>query len=287
MNARLLIVLLFLAMTELPLVAQPVATVGSSAINAQHLTRRVAIEQAYGGELTREAALVSLINDAIEREVARGLGLLPDSSELLRFSQYVDQSSKAPEILAAVKNIFGADSAEYRWQFLSPRIVNINLHQYFIRDTVIHATARRSIERAYGFVASGMGMSEVIERTGLRYQLDSVRDRRASLPPELARYADSAESEPDPYWELVSGMKPGELFKTIIETDSDYRIVRLVHKDDSLRVVQVIAAEKGDFDTWFRSLAGTIGIDIKDRALREEVVRNYPQLWWVAAGLQQ
>jgi hypothetical protein len=287
MNARLPIVLLSLAMIGLPLAAQPLATIGSSTIDAQHLRRRIAIERAYGGELTREAALVSLVNDAIEREVARGLGLLPDSSELLRFSQYADQSSKAPEILAAVKDIFGVDSAGYRWQFLSPRIINIYLHQYFIRDTILHETARRSIERAYGLVASGMGVSEVVTRTGLRYQLDSVRDRRASLPPELAQYADSVDSQPDPYWDLVSGMKPGELFKTIIETDSDYRIVRLLHKDDSVRVVQVIAAEKGDFDTWFRSQAGTIGINIKDRELREEVVRNYPQLWWVAATLRQ
>jgi hypothetical protein len=287
MNARLLIALLFLAMSGLPLGAQPVATVGSSAIDAQQLTRRIAIEHAYGGELTREAALVSLVNDAVEREVARGLGLFPDSSELVRFSQYVDQSTKAPEILAAVKNIFGPDSAGYRLQFLAPRIVNIDLHQYFVRDTVLHATARRSIERAYGLAASGMGVSEVVARTGLRSQLDSVRDHRASLPPELARYADSGSSQPDPYWELVSGMKPGELFKTIIETDSDYRIVRLLHKDDSLRVVQVIAAEKGDFDTWFRSQAGTIGVEIMDRGLREEVLRNYPQLWWVAEGLRQ
>ena len=92
MNARLPILLLFLALTGLPLIAQPVASVGSSVITPQHLTRRIDIERAYGGELKREAALVSLVNDAIEREVARGLGLLPDSSELLRFSQYADQS---------------------------------------------------------------------------------------------------------------------------------------------------------------------------------------------------
>jgi hypothetical protein len=286
MHAQLLAVIFLLGMAAPHLAAQPVAAVGASSINRQQLRHRIAIEKAYGGELTPEAALVSLINDALEHEISRGLELLPDSLELLQFSHRADQTSKAPQILAAVKNIFGRDSSEYRWLYLSPRLVNMKLHQYFIRDTILHATARHSIEQAYSLAAQGISFSDAAERMRIRYLVDSVRDRRASLPPELAQYAGNDSSVRDPYVQLVSGMKPGQLFNTIIETDGDYRVLRLMNRDDSVQVVELIAAGKGDFDEWFRLQAAKIEVRISNRGLRQEVIHKYPQLWWVTAMRQ-
>jgi hypothetical protein len=263
-----------------PLVGQTLGSVGTSRITRRDIEHRIAIEKAYGGTLTSEAAFVSLVNDALDREVARTLGLLPDSAEMQRFSDHADRTSKAPEILAAVREIFATDTAAYRWMYLAPRLINIKLHAYFIRDTVLHAAERRSIQQAYALAAGGTSFADAAERTGLQHRIDSLRDHRGSLPPELARYAADTVLH-DPYRDLVRGLVPGRLFGTIVETDGDYRVLRLVGRSDSVQVVEVIVAGKGDFDKWFRAQAMRLPISITDRKLHRRIVEKYPQLWWV------
>src|SRR5258707_1369323 len=79
-----------------PLVGQTLARIATSRITRRDLERRIATEKAYGGGIAREAAFVSLVSDALDREVARSLGLLPDAAELQQFSNRADQSSRAP-----------------------------------------------------------------------------------------------------------------------------------------------------------------------------------------------
>jgi hypothetical protein len=263
------------------LAAQPIAIVGASAVTRHDIDRRIAIEQAYGGTLTREGGLASIVNDLIEREVVRSIGLLPDGAELQTFSDHADQTSKAPEILAAVKRIFGSDSAAYRDIYLAPRLINLKLHDYFNRDTLLQAAARHSVERAYGLAARGEPFAAAAVQTGLRYSIDSLRDRPRGLPAELMRYSGGDSTTHDPYMDLIARMAPGEFFKTIVETDDDYRVVRLLRRDDSLQVVESIVADKGDFDSWFRREASRVHIAIADRRTRSSLIRAYPRLWWV------
>src|SRR5688572_2095425 len=84
------------------LTAQVVATVGAGSITRQQLELRIATERTYGARIEPSAALTALITEELERQVARSLGLIPDSSELQRFSEHADKTSKAPDILAAV-----------------------------------------------------------------------------------------------------------------------------------------------------------------------------------------
>jgi hypothetical protein len=281
MNSRSAAVASLLLAAASSLTAQPVATIGAGHINRLDLDRRLAIEHAYGGALTREAALVSLVNDAIEREIARSLGLLPDSTELLAFSRHADETSKAPEILAMVKRVFDKDSSTYLRLYLSPRLVNVKLHQFFLYDTALHAAQRRAIEYAYLLVAKGMSFTQAAEWSDLQYRIDTLRAGNGALPPELARYAEGDSLPRDPYRELVSKLEAGKLFGSIVDIDNDYRLLRLMSRDDSVQVIEVIAAAKGEFDEWFRSEGEKIPIDISDGKLRRSIIQTYPQLWWI------
>jgi hypothetical protein len=75
----------------------------------------------------------------------------------------------------------------------------------------LHASERAAIENAFARAARGGSLSDAAERTQLRYGIDTVR---------RARHDDN-------YARLVATLEPLTLFGNIVETDADYRVVRL------------------------------------------------------------
>ena len=102
-----------------------VAMVGRTAITTKHISYKIGIEQAYGKEgITPEAALISLINDTIEIEMALMQSVVVTEDEMSSFRKYVDENTKAPELLQKVKLVFGDDQPSYERIYLAPKIIN-------------------------------------------------------------------------------------------------------------------------------------------------------------------
>ena len=115
-----------------------------------------AIDLAYGNDtLPVHTVTVSLVNDALEREVARSLNMLPTADEIVAFREHAFSTSRAPEILQRVRDHFGPDTNAFRRLYLEPRIVAGKLVALQRYDSTIQRPARDRIERAFALISAG------------------------------------------------------------------------------------------------------------------------------------
>ena len=294
MTTRILAALLiigFLAFGVHPAKAEPinapntVAVVGQTAIAVRDISYRLKTEQAYENSgATEEVALISLINDAVEHEVASLNGVVVTLEEIEALRKYSDDNTKAPEILQKVKMAFGEDSASYQRLFLAPRIINRKLHQFYSRSPEIHQSERESIEKAYSLVSSGKPFLEAAKETGLQFKTFEAGNQDASFTPgELKTHAPEGATPPtDPLIPLLEKLSPGEISRSIVEDDYTYKIIRFKEKKDKNYQVEAITVYKRPFDEWFIKEAEKIKIKIIDPDLRRSLEEKYPNLWWLS-----
>lgn len=227
--------------------------------------------------LQQRDALVMLINEALDREVARKFGLLPTEAEVAALNKHINTTTKAPDILQGVKECFGADMDGYNKTYVEPKILNVKLHAYHSNDTVIQATPRAAINKAFGMVASGKTtFQQVAKSLGLHFYYDSVliagiKDttlKGAPVPQENSLS------------NIASTLKAGELYGRIIESNIQYTVMALVEKNAVRAVIACVVADKANYDKWFESQAKSVNILIHANDMATAIKSQYPELWW-------
>lgn len=100
---------------------------------------------------------------------------------------------------------------------------------------------------------------------------------------DLKKYVHQSEKEAanDPMLEFVSKMKPGTVFKNILEDESGFKIVKLIKKKDDIFVVETITTKKITIDKWFRDQIRFIKLQIVDTSLKKYIIELHPDLWWI------
>jgi len=266
-----------------------VAEVGGTRIGGADTSYRVAVEKAYGNATATEAAaLVSLVNDALEGEVARAVGVDAAAGEIAALGKHADETSKAPEILAKVKRVFGNDGAAYDKLYLAPKVVNRKLRAWYSRDAAIHARERELIEKAFGLVSTGTPLKQAAEECGIEFSAFEVGGSGGHLPADLARYFPrSAEGVKGSLESILDSLPVGAVYDRIVEDDRSFRVVRLIQKNEGNEKNgpkykgEAVAARKRPFDEWLREQAARIKIRIADPELAKAVRETYPNVWWV------
>jgi len=292
-KGRLLAVALFLLpVCSLPVpdgglvfASEQLAQVGTADIDTKAVRYRLAIAEAYGNSgVERPAALVSLINDALEYEVAAAEGLIPSQDELKAFALQVDKRSKSPEVLAAVKQVFGDDRAAYRRIYLSPKIVNRRLRSWFSRNADLHRSQRDSIQQAWALVHAGKGFGQAAKSTGLTYAEKTYGGDGQAPPDALKPYIYKTNSMSEPFRKLLDASREDEIVSTIAEDDHSYRVVRLLEKGKGVyKTIEIIAAKEA-FEPWFRKQVKEVPVRIQDDDLRASIAAKYPKLLWNLSG---
>jgi hypothetical protein len=258
------------------------AEVGGSLLTLQEVTYRAEIEKAYGetgADIT--AALVSMVNDLIEEEVAHAHGLSVTREEVASFSKHVDENTKASEILEKVKALFGQDVDAYERIYLRPRLMNRKIRYYYSRNPEIHAAQRAQIEKAFRLAASGRPLRAAAEECRLRHAAFEIEDGSLNLPPLLSRYSREEEVLKNPLLPLIERLSEGELFKDIVEDDRTYRVIKLIAKKPGKYSLEAVVAEKEPFDRWLEAEARKLRIVIKDRSLKKTITEKYHDAWWM------
>jgi hypothetical protein len=286
-----LLIIDLLAFGAHPALAKPsnapktVAVVGQTAIPVRDISYRLKTEQAYENSgATEEVALISLINDAVEHEVASLNGVVATQEEIEALRKYSDEQTKAPEILKKVKMAFGDDSASYERLFLAPKIINRKLRQFYSRSPEIHKTERESIEKAYSLVSSGEPFQQAADQLGLQFKtFEAGNQDTSSTPGELKRHVpEGARATPptDPLIPILEHLSAGDINRSIVEDDYSYKVIRLKEKKGKTYQVESITVYKRPFDEWFRKEAEKIRIEILDSEFKKSIQIRYPNLWW-------
>lgn len=255
---------------------------GESVSNAD-VDYRLKVEQAYGNTVASMGAVtVSLINDAIERELARQVGVAPTAEEITALVQHTDTTSQAPELLKQVKSIFGEDKAGYERLFLEPRITNRKLRYYQSLAPQLHREERALIEKVQAGVQRGSPLQQAAKEAGLEAATAGIEDKPIELPDAVKRLLKPDEPLPkDPLIPLLEKLRVGEVFPDIIEDDNSYRVIRLVEKDGQRYRIETVRVDKTPFEAWFRPECAKLDVRIADPQLAENIRVRYPGLCWM------
>ena len=236
---------------------------------------RLKTEQAYQNyTATEEVALISLVNDAVEHEIASLNGVVATREEIEALRKYSEEHTKAPEILKKVKMGFGDDSASYERLFLSPKIINRKLRQFYSRSPEIHKSERESIEKAYSLVSSGKPFQQTAEQLGLQFKTFEVGTQHTSSAQGTDGSLDAS------LIPLLEKLSPGEICRSIVEDDYAYKVIRLKERKDKQYQVETITVHKKQFDEWFKKETEKIKIEILDSEFKKSIQIRYPNLRW-------
>jgi len=260
-----------------------VAMIERTAISTKHISYRISIEQSYGNEgMTPEAALISLINDSIEVETALMYNVVVTKDEMDTFRKYVDENTKAPEILQKVKLVFGGDQPSYERIYLAPKIINWKLREFYTRNQELHKTEKALIEKAHSLVSSWKTFQEAAEECGLKSTMFNVEDKEISIPSGLQKYVDE-DGRPlkDPLVSILKTLSTGEVYKNIIEDNYSYRVIRLLGKTKNKYSVEAITVNKKPFEEWFQEQSAKIRIEVTDSELKNSIKTKYPDICWI------
>lgn len=262
-----------------------IANVGSSQITHIDCANRFAIERIYGNNSISEAVvLISLVNDELEREVERMFGISVTPDEIAQMNTHVDRTTKAPEILAKVKEAFGDDKAAYERIYIAPKILNRKLRVWYSRNPNIHKVTKVSIEKAYSLVHSGKSMEEAAHVCGLLFSTIEHERRNKVMPSALKRYfpeRDISSTSDNRMTSLIEDLSEGEICKDIVESDHGYQIIKLVKKGGARYTLEAITAKKRPFQKWFLEQAEKVPVRIFDKELEKEIASHYSNVWWV------
>lgn len=269
--SRILVIALLILATNICL-GQTVATVGSRTITAQDISLRVATEAVYGHSgLTSSAALVSLINDAIEREVAASLGVDATVAEITQLGQHANTTSKAPQILSQVKAVYEGDTDAYNRLYLAPKVVNRKLREYYGVNVAPGAQARSTAETVLQAVADGNTLEQAAGQSGLSVTSYSV-----------AKDSGQSGLPPSPLAQILDGLNVGDVYSEPYEDSVSFQVIKLVSESAGEFSVESIVVNKPDQRSWLQGRASTLTITISDASLRQAVQLGYSSLWWVS-----
>jgi hypothetical protein len=197
-------------------------------------------------------------------------------------SRHADETSKAPEILAKVKEVFGEDREAYERLYLGPKIINRKLRNWYSRNAEIHKNQRTLIEKAYYLAQSGKSLEQSAKDCGLDFSTRDYGKGEGEMPALLKQYMpEDEQSAKDPMTSILETMSEGEIYNNIVENDDSYKVIKLVEKNSSQYKVERISAGKRPFDKWFRERAQQTEVKILDAELKKKAASKYPNVWWL------
>jgi len=241
------------------------AKVGSLVITEKDIEYEIGIERAYGNsDLTSEIALQTLIRESTEQEVAKSVGILPTEKDIADFENHANTSTKAPEILNAVKVVFGIDNASYVRVYLLPKIINVELHSFFDANAELQKGDLSSVQKALKEVIDGKKFEDVANEEGLQYMLSDFSS--LAIPPSLSTSVESSaqkiNAQKSKIFEIVESLKPGEISKTIFEDIYAFSVVRLISVDNGMYTIELISSNKNDYGAWYKGEAKKIIVEL-------------------------
>lgn len=268
----LIVLTVFVLVASLPFVYPKVnkelgivVKVGNIIITDKDVAYKIAVERAYGNETITDAVARQVITrETTEQEVARSLGVLPTETDIATFSERVNKTTKAPELLAKVKNVFGADIASYQRVYLLPKMVNITLHSAFATDKGTYSESLIKIEKAYAGVIKGRSLEQTAKSNNLEYVESDIK-KSEIIDPLLQKYFAGKELQKPKLLSILPTLKSGEIYKEILEDENSYQVVRLAVNEKEVYKVEMIVSRKRSYGDWYDLLAKKIPITLDSR----------------------
>jgi len=263
-----------------------VAQVGSVPITEEDLTQRMKVSEIYypkSGQ--RYVALAQLIQGYLDEEVLKQLGYQVDEATWEAESKRIDESTKAPDILKKIKDVYGLDHKGYIKTFIRPVYSGRYLYnEVFLKSPEFQKEERAKAENFMREVqAAPDQFTEIAEKMGLKPGQLLVSEKEGIQPYEeskkklepAGRPMEPAGIEQAKFMiEKVKNLQPGQVHPEIIEWQEGYQVLRLVGKEGEAYVIGSVSIPKKDYGEWSWSYTSKIPVKINDPALKAELLKE-------------
>lgn len=109
-----------------------IALVGSTEVTGGDEARRVAVQVARGQQANAVRALLELLREALESEVARAAGAAPTAEDLAALDRHAESSSREPETLSRLRRLLSDE--DFARHVLAPRATALKLRDRFAAE---------------------------------------------------------------------------------------------------------------------------------------------------------
>ena len=274
-------ILLFLSLSSFLILInkdKKIALVDSLPIYKKELNQFKEVQKnCYKNEnISEEEALAMLIRDKLEEAVLKKkYKLSPSFFDLIKKARWINENTKAPEILNCTKKTYSFYKKYYLEDIVKPTLVNPKLHFLFSQDREIHKEEITKIEEIMKKVKNN---PEILKSFKEYTKATTSKIKEEKI--EIGGYTFNVPEDPF-ISKVLSKLKKGEIYPNIVEDDYSFKVVRLIDEDkENYYWEGVIIMKKGFYD-WFQNyVKANIKIKILDKELKEKFKKRYPDLWW-------
>ena len=255
--------------------------VGSTRISAKDLSLRAKVSEIYyPGSAKDYVALSQLIKGNLALEILRSSGHPVDAPVLESEAKRIDENTKAPEMLAKIKSVYGADRKTYLRTFVAPVYAERMLYSdVFLKSPDIHAATRTQAEALLREVSQApASFSKIAQQSGAPVALLRISRSKGIRPDQNQRMQHTAEPigiEQAKYIiPLLAKLSPGNMLPQPIDSQETFQVMRFMKKAGPDFIVEAATNPKRTFDDWFWEQAPKVHTRIRDAALKEELLKE-------------
>ena len=172
---------------------QFVALVGDTLIKEQDIEYTIKIEKIYGsGDVSREEALIVLIDDALDIEVGKLLGVSVEQKDIEDLTIKLDKGKTEDSRFEQVKKIFSGNSYDYSRIYLQPMALNKKLRLFYANNQNINSSSVQLIRESKELIDRGKSFEQTGSLKEIEYRKYNIggkeSDNNKDMPKELETY---------------------------------------------------------------------------------------------------
>ncbi|MBT3302308.1 MAG: hypothetical protein HN921_07770 [Bacteroidetes bacterium] len=232
-------------------------------ISERDIDYKVAIEKVYGNNsINRLQACVMLTNEMIEYALLRKQNLDILAYELQELKNHTFASSKAPELLTQIQNIFEEDTNSLNQLFFRPIVVTQKLNQYFYLKKEFHVLPIGAIQKAFQQAQTGSSYELIASDSLLQYVVDTITAEQG-------------------IFQIANSLELNQIYPEIIESDYSFSILKVINKHAEKITIETVSVAKNDLQKWMQTEINNLNMPIYDEMLFKDLKIQYPNLNWV------
>lgn len=260
-----------------------VARVGETVITNKDIRLRARVSEIYYPNSGQDyVALSQLIKGYLTEEVLKSLGYKIDSDVLEGEAKRIDTNTKAPDVLNAIKKVYGNDRESYLKGFV--RIVYAERFLYnevFLKSREIH---KEEWEKIAHFLERAKKRPAEFSKIAKEFHLEPQRlriSKKEGIVIDAERDEAILEREPQGVEQAgyilsrISNTPAGEVYPEVIEWREGFQVLKVVKKGDEFKV-ESVSVPKKNYDEWFWNIARDVPVWIYDKELKDELIKNVP-----------
>ncbi len=251
---------------------KPVVQIGSFSITKTMAEKRQQVAKIYYPEEKSEVGLGQLVRAYTFAQILKNNGKTISDEELDQEIKRIDSHSRAPEMLAQIKAIFGTDTESYKKIFILPNTVDRMIYPFFQNSEILQ---KQEKQKADQFLQTVLKNSKQFEELAKKDKLpttqvtvmkdglvwDHLKGKSTSVVNQAAQtelqkavskqleneMRAQSESEAKVWMtQIIPNLKPGQVHPELLDKNEVWVVLKYFgnHK------FKTVAFQKANFEEW-------------------------------------